>query len=344
MSGAAILVTSDVSARGVDYPGVSRVIQMGVPASGDMYIHRVGRTGRGDNKTGRGDLVLCSWEMGFMRRQLRNVPLKPLSAGVLEEQLRELAIAKDTEAAAPGKEPVYSRRLAQIEPIGMSITRGVEQMTAHETFMSLVGFYLGRIGEMGLNKDEVVSGLQAWTQEVFGLDKPPIIPHAAQVRLGLGNNDRTFSRGSSTYGASRAPWQGRGSRSSSSRQWARSDTSYGQRSSGYGSTSYGSRDSNSYTPRASQYGSRDSNSARTSQYGSRDSNSYTPRSSHYNSRDSDSYTPRSSQYSSRDSDSYTPRASQYGSRDRSYGHSGASRSGSSSRYGNRSGRGESFDR
>ena len=58
-------VTSDISARGVDYPGVSRVIQMGVPESGDMYVHRIGRTGRGDNKTGRGDLVLCYWGMGY---------------------------------------------------------------------------------------------------------------------------------------------------------------------------------------------------------------------------------------------------------------------------------------
>ena len=271
-SGAAILVTSDVSARGVDYPGVSRVIQMGVPASGDMYVHRVGRTGRGDNKTGRGDLVLCSWEMGFMRRQLRNMPLKPLTMSVLEEQTRELAISKDAETAAPGKEPIYSLRLAEIDPICRTIAKGVDQETAYETFMAQVGFYLGRVGELGLNKDEVVSGLQAWTQEVFGLDRPPIIPHAAQVKLGLGNS-RPYSRsggggGMGSYGSSsRRAWEGRGSRpSSSSKPWSSgghsgTGSSYGQqRSGGYGSSSYGSRDSNNYTPRGgtpSQYGSRD---------------------------------------------------------------------------------------
>ena len=265
-SGAAILVTSDVSARGVDYPGVSRVIQMGVPASGDMYVHRVGRTGRGDNKTGRGDLVLCAWEMGFMKRQLCSMPLKPLTMNVLQEQTEELAIAKDAETAAPGKEPIYSLRLAEIEPICRTIAKGVDQATAHETFMAQVGFYLGRVGELGLNKEEVVSGLQAWTQEVFGMDRPPIIPHAAQIKLGLGGHQRNYSRGTSSRGSSRSSWEDRGSRSNSSRPWAsgnRSDTSsYGQRSGSYGSTSYGSRDSNKYTPR--QYGSRDKPSYRSS--------------------------------------------------------------------------------
>ncbi len=55
-----ILVTSDVSARGVDYPGVTRVIQVGIPHSMEQYIHRVGRTGRA-GMDGRGDLVLLPW-------------------------------------------------------------------------------------------------------------------------------------------------------------------------------------------------------------------------------------------------------------------------------------------
>ena len=41
-----ILFTSDVSARGVDYPGVTHVVQFGMPSSREQYIHRLGRTGR----------------------------------------------------------------------------------------------------------------------------------------------------------------------------------------------------------------------------------------------------------------------------------------------------------
>lgn len=39
----AILFTSDLSARGVDYPDVTQVIQVGMPESREQYIHRLGK-------------------------------------------------------------------------------------------------------------------------------------------------------------------------------------------------------------------------------------------------------------------------------------------------------------
>ncbi|MBD3633996.1 MAG: DEAD/DEAH box helicase [Methylophaga sp.] len=41
-----VLVATDVAARGLDLPQVSHVINYDVPFRGDIYIHRVGRTGR----------------------------------------------------------------------------------------------------------------------------------------------------------------------------------------------------------------------------------------------------------------------------------------------------------
>ena len=38
------------SFRGLDYPGVTAVIQLGAPESRDDYVHRVGRTGRADSE------------------------------------------------------------------------------------------------------------------------------------------------------------------------------------------------------------------------------------------------------------------------------------------------------
>ena len=52
-----VLLTSDVSARGVDYPGVTHVVQIGSPRNRETYIHRVGRTGRAGN-SGEGLLIL----------------------------------------------------------------------------------------------------------------------------------------------------------------------------------------------------------------------------------------------------------------------------------------------
>eukprot|EP01047_Picozoa_sp_COSAG01_P057515 COSAG01_NODE_6657_length_3560_cov_5.515458_3_plen_121_part_00 len=39
----AVLFTSDVSARGMDYPDVSFVMQVGAPSSKEQYVHRTGR-------------------------------------------------------------------------------------------------------------------------------------------------------------------------------------------------------------------------------------------------------------------------------------------------------------
>lgn len=46
-----ILVATDVAARGLDIPNVTHVINYEVPATYEDYVHRIGRTGRG-NQTG----------------------------------------------------------------------------------------------------------------------------------------------------------------------------------------------------------------------------------------------------------------------------------------------------
>ena len=48
-----ILFTSDVSARGMDYPGVSMVVQVGLPSDKAQYIHRIGRTARAGRRLWR---------------------------------------------------------------------------------------------------------------------------------------------------------------------------------------------------------------------------------------------------------------------------------------------------
>jgi superfamily II DNA/RNA helicase len=45
-----ILVATDVAARGLDIPNVSHVINYDVPATYEDYVHRIGRTGRGNKK------------------------------------------------------------------------------------------------------------------------------------------------------------------------------------------------------------------------------------------------------------------------------------------------------
>jgi ATP-dependent RNA helicase MSS116, mitochondrial len=56
-----ILVSTDISSRGMDYPDVSLVLQYGYPDKDDTYLHRLGRTGRA-GRGGKGIQVLLPFE------------------------------------------------------------------------------------------------------------------------------------------------------------------------------------------------------------------------------------------------------------------------------------------
>jgi ATP-dependent RNA helicase RhlE len=53
-----VLITTDVSSRGIDIPSVDVVVNYDMPEHPETYVHRCGRTGRG-NKLGNA-ISLCS--------------------------------------------------------------------------------------------------------------------------------------------------------------------------------------------------------------------------------------------------------------------------------------------
>ena len=71
----AILLSSDVTARGMDFPNVTHVIQMGLPTSREQYVHRVGRTARA-GKEGEGWLILNPLEAEEAQYRLRKLPIQ----------------------------------------------------------------------------------------------------------------------------------------------------------------------------------------------------------------------------------------------------------------------------
>lgn len=68
----AVLVATDVAARGLDIPTINHVVHYHLPRSADLYVHRAGRTGRAGNE---GVLVMmCSpQEAGGPLRRLRRL-------------------------------------------------------------------------------------------------------------------------------------------------------------------------------------------------------------------------------------------------------------------------------
>jgi len=86
-SRSSILFSTDISARGMDYPDVSLVIHLGAPSSFDRYIHRLGRSGRA-GKAGSTLLMLHDFERGLLDTmkdmQQSEVSFEDLMSGVPE--------------------------------------------------------------------------------------------------------------------------------------------------------------------------------------------------------------------------------------------------------------------
>ncbi|XP_077212611.1 DEAD-box ATP-dependent RNA helicase 31-like [Tasmannia lanceolata] len=149
-----ILLTSDVSARGVDYPDVTLVIQVGVPADREQYIHRLGRTGR-KGKEGNGILLLAPWEDFF------------------------LAIVKDL--------PITK---APLPPIDLDTRKKVERALSHVEMKNKEAAYQAWLGyynsnkSVGRDKYKLVELANEFSRSM-GLDNPPSIPKVVLCKMGL---------------------------------------------------------------------------------------------------------------------------------------------------------------
>ncbi|WP_035238688.1 DEAD/DEAH box helicase [Desulfobacter vibrioformis] len=79
-----ILIATDVSARGIDIPNVDYVINYDLPEQKEIYVHRVGRTGRGRSK-GKA-ISFCSSQEKDLLTQIQDFLGKPVE---------KIAVSKD---------------------------------------------------------------------------------------------------------------------------------------------------------------------------------------------------------------------------------------------------------
>lgn len=151
-----ILVTSDVSARGVDYPDVTLVVQVGLPSDREQYIHRLGRTGR-KGKEGEGILMLAPWEEYFLST-IKDLPI--------------------TKATMPSVDPDTNKKVERA-------LCHVEMKNKEAAYQAWLGYYNSM---KGVSRDKVrLVELANEFSRTMGLDNPPAIPKLVLGKMGLKN-------------------------------------------------------------------------------------------------------------------------------------------------------------
>lgn len=182
-NGGVVLVTSDVSARGVDYPGTTRVIQVGVPASKDTYIHRIGRTGRA-GAGGRADIILASWEESFVDKSVRDLPIETIPAKQVLAEFSESnpdAVTEFTQAASETASAIPPGELTGV-------------------YKSQSGFYATVSSNLNVRGDELSNGLFEWFTDLAPNAGRNLEPIEIQVRSRGGGYGRSQGYASSGGG------------------------------------------------------------------------------------------------------------------------------------------------
>ncbi|MBK4716606.1 MULTISPECIES: ATP-dependent RNA helicase SrmB [Tenebrionibacter/Tenebrionicola group] len=78
-----VLVATDVAARGIDIPDVTHVFNFDLPRTADIYLHRIGRTGRAGRKGTAISLVEA--HDNFLLGKIGRYIQEPLKARVIDE-------------------------------------------------------------------------------------------------------------------------------------------------------------------------------------------------------------------------------------------------------------------
>jgi ATP-dependent RNA helicase MSS116 len=167
-SKSSILLSSDVTARGMDFPDVTHVIQIGTPRNRESYIHRLGRTARA-NKSGEGWILLHDQEYSDFRQKVGDLPIK--DDGTIEVAGVDM-----------GKQD-------QNLPASMATT--LSQVSAAMKLAPLESkqdSYRAQLGSlMGLfdSKRDMIRAMNTLALNGWGMTEPPKISESLAQKLGI---------------------------------------------------------------------------------------------------------------------------------------------------------------
>lgn len=166
-----VLFSSDVTARGMDFPNVTHVIQLDVPRERETYIHRLGRTGR-QNKEGEGWILVPQASLSTARKTLRGLPIKEntsLSSAEVKHDAEEL--------------PQYHEQT-------LSLFKTLDSGLLRETYRSMFG--------AAHDKRATAEDVNNWAVVGWGLDAPPAVSQNFIDQQGLSRVEG-FNIGHSDY-------------------------------------------------------------------------------------------------------------------------------------------------
>ena len=171
-----ILFTSDVSARGVDYPGVSLVLQVGVPSSREQYIHRLGRTGRA-GREGEGIILLAPFEKAFLENEVSDLPIQKLEPAGLTEQ-----------------------EITETNELALKSLTNMDEDMVREVYTAYLGYYSGRMPMLGQRRSAALTEANKFLEGLGVTDVPHLSPRfLSQLGLSDGNNRRGNNRSSGGF-------------------------------------------------------------------------------------------------------------------------------------------------
>ena len=153
-----VMFSSDVSARGMDYPDVTAVVQVGLPSDKAQYIHRLGRTARA-GKSGGGYLLLADFEAFFLH-ELKELPLQ----------------------TRPSLDAVAAAALAPKLRQGFG---GLSSVTLGCSYQAWLGFYNSHMRKLRWSQAQLVQTANDFSRDVLGLASPPPLEAKTVGKMGL---------------------------------------------------------------------------------------------------------------------------------------------------------------
>ena len=151
---AAVLVATDVVARGMDFPGVTTVVQVGIPSDKQSYIHRLGRTARAD-ADGRGIFIVCEAEAWFPKYSLREIAFVPQDADVSSS--------------------------AEVH----ALVEAMDETERAQIYKAWIGYYNNHLKSLRWDKEELVRQANVYASQGLACPETPPIAKSTVGKMGL---------------------------------------------------------------------------------------------------------------------------------------------------------------